>query len=232
MGSLVGGIIDGIGSIFGSNQAAKKADEGATTALTGYNYLTTNQNNQTAQNAGTQSTFRGQDIQAQEQQLLGTMPVTDATKTAFNNYLGSTGYNFQLGQGTNAITGSAAAKGILNSGATAKALTGFGQNLASNYFNSYLGQLNVANGQAQASANAGTVASGQVGQAGTQGGSTAGQLQASAGQSAGSGTAQAFNYLGGGVQNTFGGSNPFGGIGGGGGASSIMGPTSSFMFPV
>lgn len=214
MGDLIGGVIDGLGSIFGSNQAAKKADEGATTALTGYNYLAQNQNNQTVQNAGTQSARAGQTIQNTEQQLLGVAPITAETGNAFNNYLGSTGYNFQLDQGVRALAGSAAAKGILNSGATAKAITGFGQNLASNYFNQYLAQLQAANGQAQASANAGLTASGQVGQAGTQGGATSGQLQASAGQSAGTGTAQAFNYLGGGVQSS--GiipSNPFGSVG-------------------
>src|SRR5690606_17284362 len=40
-----------------------------------------------------------------------------------------------------AITGNAAAKGLLNSGSTAKALTTFGQNLGKQSFNDYLGQL-------------------------------------------------------------------------------------------
>lgn len=217
MGDLVGGVIDGIGSIFGSNQAAKKADEGATTALTGYNYLQPNPLiNQTQTFAG-QSQIAQRGTNAQIAQLLGAQPITADTQNGFNNYLNSTGYQFQKTQGTNTVVGSAAAKGILNSGATAKALDTFGTGLASNYFNTYLGQLNGLSGLYNTQSNAGLNAAEAVGQAGTQGGGTAGQLQASAGQSAGTGTAQAFNYLGGGVQNTFGGSNPFGSIGGGGG---------------
>jgi len=64
-----------------------------------------------------------------------------AQSDAFNNYRDSTGYNFQLDQGSKAITGNNAAKGILNSGSTAKALTSYGQNLASQSMNDYLSQL-------------------------------------------------------------------------------------------
>ena len=41
------------------------------------------------------------------------------------------GYQFRLSQGTQAITGNAAARGLLQSGATAQALTRYGQDLAS-----------------------------------------------------------------------------------------------------
>lgn len=50
---------------------------------------------------------------------------------AFKNFMDSTGYQFLLDSGSKAITGNMAAKGLLNSGATLKALTNFGQNLAS-----------------------------------------------------------------------------------------------------
>ena len=66
---------------------------------------------------------------------------TPAQTEGFDNWRNSTGYNFGLKQGMDAITGSAAAKGLLNSGSTARALTRFGQDYGSTKFNDYLGQL-------------------------------------------------------------------------------------------
>lgn len=73
--------------------------------------------------------------------LLGLGGDPTAQQGAFNTWKDSTGYQFGLDQGTNAITGSAAAKGLLNSGSTAKALNQFGQDYASTKFNDYLTQL-------------------------------------------------------------------------------------------
>lgn len=84
--------------------------------------------------------------------LLGLGGDTAAATEAFNNYLNSAGYQFQLGQGTKAVTGSAAAKGLLNSGATAKALNEYGQNVASTYFQNYLNNLNTSAGRGAAAA--------------------------------------------------------------------------------
>jgi len=64
-----------------------------------------------------------------------------ASATALNNYRTSPGYDFQMQQGTNAIQNSAAARGGLNSGATMKALQGYGQNLADQDFQQYMGNL-------------------------------------------------------------------------------------------
>jgi hypothetical protein len=89
-------------------------------------------------------------------------------ETVSHNYLNSTGYNFQREQGTGAITGSAAARGVLNSGATAKALMKYGNDLASTSFNNYLTQVNNLGAQ-------GLTAAGQIGQAGTEGGKAAGE---------------------------------------------------------
>jgi hypothetical protein len=60
---------------------------------------------------------------------------------AFKNYRDSSGYDFMMNEGQRAITGSAAAKGLLSSGATAKGLTAYGQNLASTKFGEYLDKL-------------------------------------------------------------------------------------------
>ena len=63
---------------------------------------------------------------------------TQGQQDAFNNFKNSSGYNFDLQQGTNAITGSAAAKGLLNSGSTAKAISNYGQNTANNFLQQYI----------------------------------------------------------------------------------------------
>jgi hypothetical protein len=79
--------------------------------------------------------------------LLGLGGDTGAQDAAFQNYRDSTGYQFGLDQGTQAITGGAASKGLLNSGSTAKALSQFGQDYASTKFNDYLTQLSGLAGQ-------------------------------------------------------------------------------------
>lgn len=73
--------------------------------------------------------------------LLGIGGDPAAASAAFDNFRNSTGYQFQLGEGMNAITSNAATRGLLNSGATVKAAQQYGQNLASNYFSNYLSQL-------------------------------------------------------------------------------------------
>lgn len=61
--------------------------------------------------------------------------------TGFDNWKNSTGYQFGLNQGTQAITGNAATKGLLNSGSTLKALNQYGQDYASTKNNDYTSQL-------------------------------------------------------------------------------------------
>lgn len=154
MGNIVGGIIGGVGSLLGGSSAKSNA-------LAGFNYLTGKNGTQPIVNNATAASN-------EEAQLLGTQPVTDQTKAAFGNYLGSTGYNFIKQQGTSAITGNAASRGILNSGATAKALQRYGTGLASTTFNDYLNHLSGMTGQ-------GVQAAGSIGAAGTQGGEAAGK---------------------------------------------------------
>ena len=169
MGSLLalaGPAIGAAGALFGGSQASNAA-------LSGYNYLTGNATNTNAQNVANATAPQQLATQNTEAQLLGTQPMTSTTQNGFNNYLNSTGYNFQKQQGGAALTGSAAARGILNSGSAAKGLTQYGQNLAGTAFNGYLSNLSGLNSQQQGAINTGVTASGQVGSAGTQGGATA-----------------------------------------------------------
>jgi hypothetical protein len=69
-------------------------------------------------------------------------PANTSANDAFNQFANSAGMQFQLQQGTNALQNSAAARGLLQSGATLKALQNYGQNTAlNNYFLPYLGLL-------------------------------------------------------------------------------------------
>lgn len=60
---------------------------------------------------------------------------------AFQNWQNSTGYKFGLDQGVQSINGNAATQGLLNSGATAKALDTYGQNYANTQYGNYINQL-------------------------------------------------------------------------------------------
>lgn len=74
--------------------------------------------------------------------LLGVPGSNPATGQAgLNNYNNSTGMQFQLNQGTQAIDNNNASRGLLQSGATGKALEQYGTGLANQNFNSYLSNL-------------------------------------------------------------------------------------------
>lgn len=223
MGDILGGIIGGIGSLIGGASSASGEQQAAQQALTGYNYLQSNPLNESLQSNAVTAQGNQNAAIGQEAGTVGginsLLTSPNQNNPAFQNYLNSTGYNFQLQQGSNAITGNAAAKGLLDSGATAKALTGYGQNLASTSFNNYLGQLSgVAGLQGQVAGQygnqvaAGENASTAVGQAGSTGGGNAAQQTAAAAQSTGTSIANAANLFGGAAANGFStaGSNFFG----------------------
>ncbi len=58
-------------------------------------------------------------------------------QAALQTYLGSTGYQFDLKQGLNAVEQSKSAEGLYNSGAAEKALDAYGSGLARTYGQSY-----------------------------------------------------------------------------------------------
>ena len=80
-----------------------------------------------------------------------------ATQQAFDDYLHATGYGFARQQGLDAVTQSKAAGGLLDSGATLKALDAYGTGLADQYGQQYVGDLQglATTGQAAASGLAG-----------------------------------------------------------------------------
>lgn len=77
--------------------------------------------------------------------LLGTGGNTAASKDAFNQYLGSSNYNFTQQQGLKGVASQNAAS--YGSGGTAKALEGYASGLAGNTLNSYESMLSGLGGQ-------------------------------------------------------------------------------------
>lgn len=65
----------------------------------------------------------------------------DAGQAGFDRYKKMTGFDFLAERGAGGIVGGAAAKGLLNSGGTQKALAQFGTGLQNQYLSQYLGQL-------------------------------------------------------------------------------------------
>lgn len=134
--------IAGIGSaILGKHTADKQArtqaaatDKAIAAQRLGFDYLKGNSNVNAAQQQGGQA-------QGIISGLLGLGGDQAAADKAFQTYQDSTGYQFRLGQGMDAITGSRAARGLLDSGSTLKALNDYGQGMGSAEFSNYLSQL-------------------------------------------------------------------------------------------
>lgn len=80
-----------------------------------------------------------------------------AQNAAFDNFRNSTGYQFRLGEGMNALNSGFAGAGTIKSGAAMKEALKYGQNFASNEFGNYLNMLNnqASRGMGAASAQAG-----------------------------------------------------------------------------
>lgn len=108
---------------------------------------------------------------------IGSGEGSGASDAAFNSYKNSTGFQNRLKTGSDAITGNAAAKGLLNSGSTLKGLDTFGQNLGSEEFNNYLKQVG---GLASTGLNAAQIigGAGQYGESSGKGSSQTGIIPA------------------------------------------------------
>lgn len=83
----------------------------------------------------------------------GAVDPATARQNAIANFFADPSYTFTLDQGLKALQNSAAARGILNSGATAKAITQYGQGLASQQYGNYFNRLADVAGIGQAATN-------------------------------------------------------------------------------
>lgn len=75
-----------------------------------------------------------------QQALLG-LQGPEAAKTAMDNFQSSPGYEYQVQQGMRGVNARAASQGMLNSGATLKALQDRGNSLAAQDFGTYYNRL-------------------------------------------------------------------------------------------
>ena len=153
----VGGLVGGISGLFGGKKSS--GDGGARAAI------------QAAQ-IQADSANRSADLQykmyqeavAREQpwitagtgavnQYSGLLNLPGYAKIDPTGYLRSTpGYDWQLGQGVNALDRSAASRGMLLSGPQAKAVTKYGQGLADTTYNSLMDRLYGLSNQGQSAA--------------------------------------------------------------------------------
>src|SRR6185312_1426877 len=139
-------VVGGAVSAYSANKAASAqesaANQASQTQMSMYDRL--QQNEQPYMQAG-------QGALSQLQSLYGLPGGKGMNGQQIGNLLTSLpGYQFQMQQGTQAIDRSEAAKGLLNSGATGKALTQYGQGLGSSYFGQYVGGLQSMSNQGEA----------------------------------------------------------------------------------
>lgn len=170
---FIGGLVSaGLGlasSIFGRKSAKKEVAQ----ANQGFDYAKGNQMISEAQASGLEGLDRSGQAAGLQGALLGLGGDQAAAEAAFDQYRDSTGYKFRMNQGMEAIEGSRAARGILNSGATAKELTQFGQDFASAEFEKFNDQLSQQRQLGMAEAGQGLQAALGVASAGSQSGAAA-----------------------------------------------------------
>jgi hypothetical protein len=83
----------------------------------------------------------GQPASANINALLGLGGNPAAANQAFDQYRGSTGYDFRLNQGLDAVNSGYAGAGTIKSGAAMKGISDYGQGMASQEFGNYLNAL-------------------------------------------------------------------------------------------
>ncbi len=138
------------GGILGSN-AAGDAAKAAQNAAQQSNQVSSNVWNQNQSNLNP-FIGAGQNANSALSGLLGIGGNPAASQSAFNNYLNSTNYQFQLGQGLQGVQYANAPS--FNSGGTAKALNNYAQGMAGSALSGYEGLLQGQASQGASSASA------------------------------------------------------------------------------
>lgn len=184
MGQVVGGVV---GGVLAQRSAKKQAKEVEQASELGFNFLQESAVGKSFLPAGGRASDTISD-------LLGVGGNPAQARNAFKNFQNSSGFDFRVQTGSDAITGNAAARGLLNSGSTLKALNQFGQNTASSEFGNFLGQLG---GVADRGIQAGSVI-GQAADTATRGKIQAANLRAQGREALAKGVGSAVGGLAGG----------------------------------
>lgn len=117
-------------------------------------------------------------------------------QAALDAFQTSPGYQFAFDQGTRAVDSSAASRGMLNSGATLKALTEYGQGMANQEFGNYYNRLAGLSG-------AGQTATGAVAGVGTNTANNISSLAQNTGNARASSYINSANAMTGGLQGIY-----------------------------
>jgi hypothetical protein len=135
---MLGDLIGGIGGYFAGREQADAIRDGERQAL-----QFQREGRQAFEGTPIVNTYMpgGAEAFRRRQALLGLGGDPEAAEEGFENYLNSSGFNFALDTGVGAITGSRAARGVLDSGRTGTQIMEFGSNLGRRAFDNYLGQL-------------------------------------------------------------------------------------------
>jgi hypothetical protein len=160
MPALIPALIVGAGAVAGSAisaGAASNASHQASQAAAANNAL---ESQIYTQNSANEQPYiqAGDTAQTALNGFLGLGGDPAASQKALNQYLNSTGYQFNLQQGEEAAQQNKASAGLLNSGATLKALDQYGTGLADQYGQQYEQNLS---GVANTGANAANALAGQ-----------------------------------------------------------------------
>ena len=131
------------------------------------------------------------------------IPLSDYQKFGMDQFQADPGYAFRMSEGMKALERSAAARGGLMGGATGKALTRYGQDVASqeyqNAFNRYQAERQARLGPLQSLAGVGQTATNALGQAGQNYATGAGEALGAGAQARASGYIGGANAIGGGL---------------------------------
>lgn len=181
--ALLGSAALGVGGALYAGSQAGEAAEAQTQAAQRAAQITGEQYTQTREDLAPWRAVGEQALYQYADELGIPVPGATGPSTFKSAFAETPGYQFQLEEGQKAIERSRAAKGVLGSGGTLKALQRYGQGLASQEYGGYLNRLASAAGIGQAA----TTTTGQFGA------SAAGELARAAETE---GAARASGYLG------------------------------------
>ena len=198
-GSLIGGVVGGLGSLFGGKKEAKQQRANVAEGLRSIDAGTQ------ALNQSTLNTAYAQPGAAAYQGMLGALGVggdPTSAATAFQTFRDSAGYGAALDAGNDALIAQMSAAGMRNSGASMKAGIRFGQGLGAQYFNNYISALNNAAGIGANAA--GTVATTNANLAGTRASVATGSAAQGAAQASGNAISDLGGIVGGTIRDIWG----------------------------
>lgn len=183
-GSVIGAVTSSKASKNAANAQVQAADKASDTELGMFN-----------QNREDMKPWRDAGTQALSQMLAGTKDGGEFNRNfTMADFVKDPGYDFRMGEGQQAIERGAAARGGALGGAALKEATRYGQNFASNEYNTaynrYNNDLSTRFGRLSSIAGTGQTSTAQVGQMGTQ---VAGQVAENTMQA---GNARASGYVG------------------------------------